>query len=643
MHIITSFPQEEIITEDPEIILSLDQYLDNVFQQVLRVFYQSYGESEKSSRIQMTLSSVLETLLWKIAGNYGIYRERIPHNSLFSQLVHLGTSIPHYMQDTRVVSAFDTGVRKNMIHAGLTAPFPNNLSCFHIEPITMVRAIHRQIVQLNIRERKKQGEYSEKIYDNSFLTSPVFHLARKNILQKLTADTAIIDPFSGNGELILFFTKSVCDGCIDAISRLKQVSSRIFCLEHSSTALMTTRFGVICAIIGRDFSSPVLFNENFEKENSVIWNNIKVGSLIFTPELNQEYISEDEGKNAIRRYKPLNETWPVIPQGLKGILVTCPSEQSDLTPPEIRQFLCKHFQSYSPEFQPSLIASEKLLTDFIYPTYIFIRKTWLSDINSEPFRKWVRKTRIKSIVIDSTGGSFQDGSWTCLIGDDNKPEIQVTKIDFNGKITRFRVEKSSLPETGGWNLDDPISCELLDLIRKDSIPLVDYCLGALYQPGQILSSGKEEIWISLITENVKFIVSSGLEPKPDAAVIIKGPDMFLQALLSSSLIQWYWKNFACSEDLENNNYHISHLPVRQPDWYDDNERDIICQLTRWMQTRTNLIQKLEYARSHHDISRIQKALDQVEKKRDELVCILYRIPENLREWVLIKQENNSFL
>ncbi|PWR71053.1 hypothetical protein ACKUB1_05915 [Methanospirillum stamsii] len=620
---------DTVIIEHPVFSEVLDQYLDTIWKTVSRVYFQSYGENEKKLRRLAILSAVLEILLRRIGGKITSDSDDILENSLFFYLVQFGSTIPYYSQQQVNTSVFDKEVRRKMIQSGLSLPIPQRLAIPCIDPILLVRGIHRLLSRIKTKENKKKIEKVSDCDPDSYLLSPVFSSIFHDIISRNPSIDAIFDPFSGRGEIVLLFARFLGLKCNELNKRLKNLSSAVYCSDNSISSILITRFGLALTIIGGDFSTPELVKPAHNESISQLIKHTRIGSCFFSPEVTDEFLSENEKRTAELTYRPLFTGWPDIPPKTSVLVITAPSGHVDLKIPEIRQFLCKKYNSYSTEPSFSTIAAENILLTIPYPAFIFIRRTWLSESTSEPFRRWVRKNRISKIVIDDSTKNPNDELWTCLIADSISPDIEIIRTNKNGKTKSFRIEKRELSLHGGWSLTDPSSSLILDLIRDDSIPLSEYCLGALYLHDEIKEFFEDDFWISCIAREDVLIIKSGNKPDPESAIIMKGTDNFLEGVLTSSVLQYYWKHTQDVGDGKNPPVAISLLPICRPDWYDEEEQTLVHEISNCMKKRSFLLQKLKYSQSYHDTLRIQKKITDLERNRDKMVSILYKIPENI--------------
>ena len=82
---------------------------------------------------------------------------------------------------------------------------------------------------------------------------------------------------------------------------------------------------------------------------------------------------------------------------------------------------------------------------------------------------------------------------------------------------------------------------VLSYLLKDSVSLSEYCLGALYTPEDLSEHNHDGCWISLKDTSDGLLITAGDTYENAADIIIKGPDEYLEGLLVSSLIRWYYR------------------------------------------------------------------------------------------------------
>jgi len=282
-----------------------------------------------------------------------------------------------------------------------------------------------------------------------------------------------------------------------------------------------------------------------------------------------------------------------------------------------------------------LYAAEHAISHQAFESVIFLPASWLSEGHAGSFRKWVKKSRVTDLILEDRHYKVKgNGMWSCLITREISPTMDIVRVADEGSITSFQIEKSHLPVEDGWNLEDPSEKRILESLMNDSLPFSDYCLGALYHPGEIHSEIQDGIWISIKASGNHIRFTSGKERDADADIIVKGPDPYLEGILSSSLIRWYWKFITRTQNSLRPGGAIAQIPIHQPDWFHEEEKESVQHIIVYIHERTFLLQKMRYARTYHDKTRIQREISLIEVKLNVEVCSLYRIPKPLCERLL---------
>jgi len=625
-----------ILCESADVSESLDTYLDALHRTLSGVFYRSYGESDRERREILVLSGILETFTTKIFESIRIDLNTVPEHFCIRHLLTLVSVIPGYLKD-KPPCFLDPGTHSMMVREGCSVPVPEPLRIHLIDPVILIRAFSRLMKGVRDRHKRKKDHIACDCDISSLISSPVFfHVMR--FMKKSEGNKAIIDPQSGNGELLLLLLRLHTGEETSPLDRFSRVADTIFCSDPSFSSVLLTRFGLILHAIDGDFLHPDLFEPCQKEKMDAFRSHIRVGNSLFTREIMDEYLSEQEAEAAFHSLRPSDADWLAGVSDRPAILITAPCRQKALRNPEIRQYLCKHFSSYSYDAMTALYSAEYAIR-LRYDSYIFLPSGWLSDLHAGPFRKMVRRSRVTQIIHEehSPDRDLSD-TWSCLCAGEVSPSIGITRFTYTGNEISYCLSRDDLPEEDGWNLDDPLEREIISCLMKDSVSLSEYCLGALYKPGDLSEldhgSHEGECWISIQSTPGGLLITSGDLPDKTADIIIKGPDDYLEGLLISPLIRWYCRYMNRNQSKVHSEHLISAIPVHQPDWFSPEEKEHVRHISESLHERAFLIQKREYVRSFHDKERIRKKLYQIEEKVNKGVCSLYQIPGYLQDRLL---------
>ncbi len=624
----------EIICESADVSESLDTYLDALHRTLSGVFYRSYGESDRERRELLVLSGILETVLTKVFENCGIDFTAAPEHSCIRHLVTLGSAIPGYLKDEPPYT-LDPVTHSIMVKEGCSIPIPALLRIHLVDPVILIRAFSRLIQRVRDRKKRKKDHIACDCDISSLISSPVFsHVIR--CIKNFEKTPVIIDPQSGNGELLLLLLRSHTKEENSPLDRFNRIADTIFSSDPSFSSVLLTRFGLILHAIDGDFLHPDLFQPCQKEHLDTFRSHIRVGNTLYTRDITDEYFSEQEAEAAFHSLRPSDEDWLDTVSDRPAILITAPCRQKALKNPEIRQYLCKHLSSYSYDAMTALYTGEYAIR-MRHCSYIFLPSAWLSDLNAGPFRKMIRRSRVTEIILEehSQERDLSD-TWSCICAGDFSPSIGITRFTDNRSEVSYRLIRDDLPDEGGWNLEDPFERDIMSCLMKDSVSLSEYCLGALYKPEDLTEQDHHEgCWISIHYTPDGLLITSGDIPNKTADIIIKGPDKYLEGLLISPLIRWYCRYMSKNQSFVHSAHLISAIPVHQPDWFSPEEKEYVRHITESLHERAFLIQKREYARSCHDKERIRKKLQQIEEKVNKGVCSLYQIPEFLQDRLLM--------
>ncbi|MCA1915493.1 hypothetical protein [Methanospirillum hungatei] len=632
--------QTGILCESVDISESLDRYLDAIHKTLSGVFYRTYGESDRERRELLVLSGILKTVTEKILEICGIDFNTVPEDSWICHLVTCGSAIPGYLKDEPPCFP-DPVTHSMMVREGCSLPVPEPIRIHLIDPVILVRAVSRLMTRVRDQNTRKKDYIASTCDISSLISSPVFfHVIR--CLKESEGTHAIVDPQSGNGELLLLLLRSHAGKEDSPHDRFNRIADTVFCSEPSFSSVMLTRFGLILHAIDGNFLHPDLFQPCKKEQMDIFRSHIRVGNILFSKEITNEYLSVHEAQAAVHSLRPSDEDW-LDRISRPAMLITAPCRQKAMKDPEVHQYLCKHFSSYSYDAMTALYTAEYAIRKE-HQSFILLPSAWLSDMHARPFRKMIRRSRVTHIILDehSPGQDLSD-TWSCICAGIFSPSIGITRFTTNGTMVSYHLNRDDLPGEDGWNLEDPLERVILNYLLKDSVSLSEYCLGGLYTPEDLSEYNHEGSWISLKDTTDGLLITSGDTYEKAADIIIKGPDEYLESLLGSPLIRWYCRYMSKNQPSLHPEHLISAIPVHQPDWYCPEEREHVRQITKSFHERAFLIQRREYARSFHDKERIGKKLQQIEEEINFRVCSLYQIPKTLQDRLLTGEGNDSSL
>lgn len=618
---------EDIIVQNRQVTIVLDRYLRTLYRCISRSFYQVLGEMERELRHHVILSGLLETLLVQMGNQHQIDQSSLLGSSLLSRLQALGSGIPRYPEDGTDRQGMDRDVSDRLLKTGLSIPLPGELRISWIDPILMAQALNRLVSEAILPEKRRKRHYEEEEDQDTAMPAYLLHAVLDDLIGRYRDLPVIVDPASDFGELPLFLLRRYEDGTREPVLRLNLVASHIHCSDPSVSSTMIARFSMVLHIINGCFSDPSLSEPGSIDQISRIRKNIQTGSCIFSREIKDEFFSEQEGKQLLHSIRPLDPSWPYLTVGTPTILISCPKRRTCDLRPETRQYLCRFFSSYSPQVSFSLLVAEYAIRSCNFPSILFLNEDWFSDSGCTAFRKWVRSSRVNRIIAEENRMQRQYPPWSCLMATGSADFVEITRIDADGKTRIFPLNREELPVSDGWNLEDPLENRIIDHILGNSVSLSEYCLGAVYSPDDILPDDAVA-WISFIHTGQSLSISPGNEPDPDSVAVIRGPDPFLEGILLSPVIQWYWQ-YLNNREIANPFVTVSMLPVCQPDWYDPDDRRRVDTLISCVNKRSYLQKMKRYSRYHHDLERISGQVKRIDEELFRLTCEFYRLSDTL--------------
>ena len=616
----------DVIFEYKNIADALDSYLNLLHKTVSRIFYRNYGEGEPTTQRLIVLSGILQTILTKILLGNGVNTTAHTHSCILD-LITLGSAIPGY-PDNEPEIRIDKDICSAMVEEGCLIRVPEPLRIHLLDPVIAVRAFRRYLNRIKNQEKRKTEHTAGGCDLFSLISSPVLTQVIKS-LREPGKKTAIIDPCAGDGELILLVLRLCNWQKKSPPARFKKIADTIFCADPSFSSVMLTRFGLVLHAIDGDLLNPDLFLPYPREVKDDFCSHVRTGNILLTREIEDEYLSDQQAKKAVYSLKPLDSGWLEGLADHQVILMTAPCREMNLKIPEIRQYLCKRYKSYSHEAMTALYTAELAIRTLRYDSYIFLPASWLSDMHAGPFRKVVRETRVTKIILEQFSENSKSSEfWSCICAMEHLPSIRIIRITDNGIITAYSLKREDLSESDGWNLEDPSEKEILNYLVKDTVSLFEYCLGALYRPGDL--NKKKGCWLSIQFRHGELKVSSGDALDKDADIVIKGPDEYLEGLLQSRLIRWYCRYMRRTWPFVHPEQVIPAIPVYQPDWFIEEEKKYVKQITESLRKRLFLTRKLQYSLSFHDRERIRKKLLLIDERLNKGVYSLYQIPEYLQ-------------
>jgi len=625
--------QTGILCESADISESLDTYLDALHRTLSGVFYRTYGESDRERRELLVLSGILETVTKKIFESSGIDFYTVPEHSWISYLVKCGSAIPGYLKDKPPYLP-DPVTHSMMVREGCSLPVPEPIRIHLIDPVILVRAFSRLITRVRDRNTRKKDYIASNCDISSLISSPVFfHVIR--YINESEGNPVVIDPQSGDGELLLLLLRSHTGKEDSPRDRFSRIADTVFCSDPSFSSVLLTRFGLILHAIDGDLRHPDLFQLCEKEQLDMFRSHIRVGNILFSKEIANEYLSVHEAQAAVHSLRPSDEDWlENIPR--PAMLITAPCRQKAMKDPEVHQYLCKHFSSYSYDAMTALYTAEYAIR-MQHRSFIFLPSAWLSDMHAGPFRKMIRRSRVTQIILDEHPSERDlSDTWSCICAGNISSSIGITRFTNNGCMVSYHLNRDDLPKEDGWNLEDPLESVVLSYLLKDSVSLSEYCLGALYTPEDLSEHNHDGCWISLKDTSDGLLITAGDTYENAADIIIKGPDEYLEGLLGSSLIRWYYRYISKNQPSLHPEQLIAAIPVHQPDWYSPEEMEHVRQITKSLHRLTFLKQRRECARSFHDKERIRKKIQQIEEEINKGVCSLYQIPKTLQARLVIR-------
>ncbi len=630
----------EILCESSLMQENLEAYLDALHKTLERVFFQSYGEHEHAVREQSILPCMLETFFIKCFENLGIDYSKISHEALIHHLITFATTFPSY-EKTESKHVSDNNIQTLMIKEACLVPVPAVLHLHCIDPLMMVRAYTRLLSRVK-RIKRRICEQDEDSPSHSLLSSsPVFTYVAE-CLQKCHPRPALIDPYSGNGELLFLLLRGYGREGRSPHDRLIQIADTVFCADPSFFNIFLIRFGLVLYMIDGDFLHPDLFIPGGCDMLDHIRSHIAVGSTLFSHEIEREYLSEQEAQHAMHLLRPAWHEWFCgLPKG-QALIITAPPPDRIRQEPPIHQYLSTHFASYSHDATISLYIAEYAINSTTYDSWVFIPASWLSARYALSFRRMVKKERITDIILEERRDKRKDpDAWSCLCAGTRAPCISIIKTADGTTATTHILCRDDLPDCDGWRLDDPFLKEIMSVVERSSVTLKEYCLHAVYRPHDLGEWDGDGVWISIRILHTALLVTADAKPDLNADLIIRGPDEYLVGLLSSPLLRWYCSTLVQTSSVTSPYHLIAALPIHQPDWFSKQEHELVSQITKAVQSRYFLMQKRAYARSSHDKKRIDCKLAHIDYDLHAAVCSLYQIPHALRSRFIHEEGNDS--
>jgi hypothetical protein len=620
-------PGEDVICECQEITLALDSYLDQLHKTVSRIFFRAFGEGEPDKQKLIVLSCILKIFFRKILLEHGIDIDAL-EGSLMHDLITLGSAIPKYLDNGPEPWA-DQVISSVMVEEGCSVRVPEPIRIHLTDPVMVNRAI-RRLLNRGKMIRKKKAEYTAGGCDlSSLFSSQVFaHVVRG--LKEADKPTAIIDPLAGDGELALVILRLFDSQEKSPSDYFRKIAGAIFTADPSLSSVMLTRFGLVLQMMDGRLMHPDMLRPCPWNIMDIFCSNVRPGNTLLTREIEDEYLSVQQAKEAVCSMRPIDQCWLMELTDTRAMLITAPCRKMNLKTPEMGQYLCKRFKSYSHEAMTALYAAELAIRTLNHDSYIFLPSSWLSDMHAAQFRKMLRESRVTKIILEepSESGRIHE-SWSCISAGEPLPSIMITRIADDGFTRSYPLIKEDLPETDGWNLEDPSGKEILNCLAKDTVPLSEYCLGALYRPCDM--ERKTGCFLSIQFRQGQLLVLSGDSPDGNADLIIKGPDKYLEGLLQSELISWYCRFVTRTRSAVHPEQLIAAIPVHQPDWFSPEERMYVKQIAESLRVRSFLTRKLQYSKAFHDRERIRKKLLLADEMLNEGVYSLYQVPVTLHE------------
>jgi hypothetical protein len=616
-------------------VQNLVDYLKKIYNTALRIYFREYGEGNSKLMRLHILSVMIEILLQNMSLRYDINLLNLSDQSLFNQLKTLAYEIPGHYEILASPPEIDRSIRFDMVEAGVQIPIPDGVKISWIDPILLTKLIIQILEERDYKKKQKNQEFQTESREEFLISSSVFRIILDEISLGYQIMPVIIDPACNTGESLLLLFRKYAEERDSVGLRLERVSSRIYGTDSSFESVMLTRFGLVLSIIDSSFNDRSLLDPGPTNLISDIREHITVGSCIIPEGAVNDYISEQDRRYALRILPPLSKTWARDIPTDNSIILTVPQNLKCEKEPAIKNHLCMTFSSYSDGMDYSLLVAEYVLMHYDLPSYLFLNMNWFSEAKASRFRRYLKISRINQIIYPEPGTeSIGDLELSAIISSDkslkNSDQISIITVDDTGLLQIYYQIRNDLSETDGWNLKDPARSQLLDLIKRNSVTLYDYCLGEMYSPEVIIGNSEDEIWISLIPDRNNLKVVSSPHPDHRSIAVIKGPDPFLEGLMISSLFKWLYRDLIRKWEVNNVFRLLSDLPVFQPDWYDPFDCSIVEIITTGIRKRTYLLNLLALCRYHHDQKRVKMELVRVNDNINDAVLSLYRIPHSLR-------------
>ena len=463
----------------------IEEYLEGIYQTVSRIFFQTYGESEIENREFQILSVIINILILKMAEKHGIQISDDNEKSRLYTLKSFACEIPYHTDICVNVSGIPLSIIHTMVNAGLLVPLPDQVKISWIEPLFVTRVLGNIIEKKRLSGRQKKFRIIDEREEDFLLSSAIFGNVLNRIRRDYKSVPVIVDPACCEGEILISLMRYET-GSDRVDCRLKQVATLLYGADPSISNIMLVKFGLVLRIIDSAFTDPSLLQVISPDYILQMREHIRVGSCILIRDTVIDCISEDDRRKVITALPPLSHHWPDSSPLMPAILMSFPKNQAFETEPDLKDYICRYFTSYSEGIDYSLLVVEHILNFTDYPAYIFLNVKWLSDARSARFRKWLKKSRMDHIILEySENKNIGNYPLSVISGRENSDMITISIVKNDGIWQSHTQNPASLPDTDGWNLKDPRISLLSDKIRKNSISLYEYCLGEIYRSDEI--------------------------------------------------------------------------------------------------------------------------------------------------------------
>lgn len=619
-------------------------FLGELRKDITGHIYRSDGEISGTIRRLREQLLLQQNLLTRMAESHG-YRPRDPPPFLGSLIAFASSSPVHDHYDVRTESLSVDGESVMVAVSRKCDILPASIRLSWVSPDTWTMVFREHLASLwkPSKKRNSPANPAPDLRDGPLFDTPAGRYLKSMIREILTSDGATVyDPAAGCGDgiaelLRIDRIRNVSSGGVDTvISRLIRASELIHASEPSAVHTAVIRFIIVISIIGGAWRSDSLSGPSLFSPFRALQDQIRTGSILFSSGLAEEFLSETAGYRALRRLHPL-ESESFLPSGGLSLIISDPECRSVDLSPEVTSYLTQRYRSFQRSVDPAALLVERVY-ELLSPEgtcIMMIPPSWLSDDAFRGFRRWVAEhLPIQAIVTEDESGDHS-GMAALVVQKAGEEQFRVVKLqEETGKpevVRSFFIHPDKLPDFDGWRLDDPWDEELMQEFEADLMPLSEYLFDEMYEAGDVRDRmDHQQGWISLILTSEGMEVSHGNFPQKDASVVIPGRDLFLSALLSSSLISEYVRIMGKRTAVPDISL-IRTIPVRPIDEYSREECRIRDEMVKDLLRIWMLNTLAEKPRPFHDKMRIHRQAKNAQNSLDHHVCRLYCISPKICE------------